>query len=89
MSRFWHRLSRFAKDAKQSQEGQSMVSYVLLAALLACGATAGMSSTASGVNHAYTQIASDLASAIPTTVPAPAKSPKSPKTPKTPKKSKA
>lgn len=73
--------------AKRSEEGQNMVSYALLIAVVAFGVTIGMSSTASGISNSYKQIAGELSSVTSSpAVPAPpAKSPKTPKAPKTPK----
>ncbi len=46
-------LVRLHKD----EAGQGMVEYVLIVALVAFAATAGMSSLASGLNSAFTEIA--------------------------------
>ncbi len=45
-------LKRLHKD----EAGQGMVEYVLIVALVAFAATAGMSSLASGLNSAFTEI---------------------------------
>ncbi len=73
------------KTAAVSDYGQNLAEFALVVALVASGSTAALSSTASGVNKAYTQISSNLASALPGSPAPPAKSPKTPKTPKTPK----
>ncbi len=44
----------------QDEAGQGLVEYMLIIALVAFAATAGMSSLASGVNSAMTKIASVL-----------------------------
>jgi pilus assembly protein Flp/PilA len=44
----------------QDEAGQGLVEYILIIALVAFAATAGMSSFASGVNSAFTQISSIL-----------------------------
>jgi len=83
------KLSLLVKKVKREEEGQNMISYVLLAALVACGATAGMSSTASGISSAYSGIANNLATAVQSPATPPAKNPKTPKTPKAPKSKKS
>jgi pilus assembly protein Flp/PilA len=45
---------------RQDEAGQGIVEYMLIIALVAFAATAGMSSLASGVNSAMTKIASVL-----------------------------
>ena len=45
---------------KKDEAGQGIVEYMLIIALVAFAATAGMSSLASGVNSAMTKIASVL-----------------------------
>jgi pilus assembly protein Flp/PilA len=44
----------------QEEAGQGLVEYILIIALVAFAATAGMSSFASGVNSAFTQISTIL-----------------------------
>jgi pilus assembly protein Flp/PilA len=53
-------LARFHKD----EEGQGLVEYLLILALVAFAATAGMGSLASGLNSAFTMVASILGSYI-------------------------
>ena len=53
-------LSRFHRD----DEGQGLVEYLLILALVAFAATAGMSSLASGLNSAFTMISSILGSYV-------------------------
>ena len=44
----------------QSEEGQDLVEYALLVALVALGATVGMQSLASGINTAFGNLANTL-----------------------------
>jgi pilus assembly protein Flp/PilA len=53
-------LGRLHKD----DEGQGLVEYLLILALVAFAATAGMGSLASGLNSAFTMVASILGSYI-------------------------
>ena len=48
----------------QNEEGQGLVEYLLIIALVAFAATAGMSSLASGLNSAFSQIGIILGSYI-------------------------
>lgn len=52
------------QDLASREEGQDLVEYALVVALIAFGATAGMKSLASGVNTAFSNISSQLGSAI-------------------------
>ena len=52
----WSSLIRLHQD----EAGQGLVEYILIIALVAFAATAGMSSFASGVNSAFTQISTIL-----------------------------
>jgi pilus assembly protein Flp/PilA len=56
INRLENALIRLRKD----EAGQGIVEYMLIIALVAFAATAGMSSLASGVNSAMTKIASVL-----------------------------
>ena len=56
MSMILNSLKRLHKD----EAGQGMVEYVLIVALVAFAATAGMSSLASGLNSAFAEIAAIL-----------------------------
>jgi pilus assembly protein Flp/PilA len=53
-------LGRLHKD----EEGQGLVEYLLILALVAFAATAGMGSLASGLNSAFTMISSILGSYV-------------------------
>jgi pilus assembly protein Flp/PilA len=46
------------------EEGQDLVEYALVVALIAFGATAGMSALAGGLNKAFNQISSTLGSYV-------------------------
>jgi pilus assembly protein Flp/PilA len=47
-----------------SEEGQDLVEYALVVALIAFGAVAGMGALATEINTAFNDISSDLASAL-------------------------
>ena len=55
-----HHLSRFQQD----DAGQGLVEYLLILALVAFAATAGMTSLATGLNSAFTQIGAIVGSYI-------------------------
>ncbi len=46
------------------QDGQDLVEYALLIALIAFGATAGMKSLATGISTAFTNISTQLSTSI-------------------------
>lgn len=46
------------------EDAQDMVEYAMVVALICFGATAGMSSLASGVNHAFGNVSTTLAANI-------------------------
>ena len=48
-------------DLMNREEGQDLVEYALVVAMIAFGATAGMSTLATGINHAFNTISSRLA----------------------------
>ena len=52
------------QDLKNREDGQDLVEYALVVALIAFGATAGMQGLASGINSAFSDVSSDLISAI-------------------------
>ncbi|HLY62089.1 MAG TPA: Flp family type IVb pilin [Terriglobia bacterium] len=56
-------LNSFAR-LNREEEGQGVVEYVLLIALVAFAATAGMSSLASSVNSAFSKVGTILAKYI-------------------------
>jgi pilus assembly protein Flp/PilA len=53
-----------AKSLVEREEGQDLVEYALVVALIAFGAITGMSALATGINHAFSQIASTLTSDV-------------------------
>jgi pilus assembly protein Flp/PilA len=52
------------QDLTSREEGQDLVEYALVVALIAFGATAGMSSLSGAINTAFGNISSTLASSI-------------------------
>jgi len=52
------------QELKNGEEGQDLVEYALVVALIAFGATAGMTSLATGINTAFSNVSSQLGSAI-------------------------
>jgi pilus assembly protein Flp/PilA len=46
------------------EDGQDMVEYALIVALIALGATAGMKTLATGIGTAFSHISTQLSSAI-------------------------
>jgi pilus assembly protein Flp/PilA len=50
------------QDFSSREEGQDMVEYALVVALVAFGATAGMKALATGLNTAFKNISTNLAS---------------------------
>jgi pilus assembly protein Flp/PilA len=51
---------------KNQEEGQDLVEYALVVALIAFGATAGMGALAGGINQAFNTISSTLSTSIST-----------------------
>jgi pilus assembly protein Flp/PilA len=52
------------QDLASREEGQDLVEYALVVALIAFGATAGMGKLASGINTAFSNISSQLVSSM-------------------------
>lgn len=50
------------QELKNSEQGQDLIEYALVVALVAFGATAGMSNLASGINTAFSNVSTKLAS---------------------------
>jgi pilus assembly protein Flp/PilA len=46
------------------EEGQDLVEYALVVALIAFGATAGMTSLASGINTAFSNVSTQLGASV-------------------------
>lgn len=49
---------------KNREEGQDLVEYALVVALIAFGATAGMSALATGINTAFSNVSTQLGNDI-------------------------
>jgi pilus assembly protein Flp/PilA len=54
------------QDLVSREEGQDLVEYALVVALIAFGATAGMGALAGGINKAFNTISTTLANSITT-----------------------
>ena len=54
------------QELKNGEEGQDLVEYALVVALIAFGATAGMTSLATGINTAFSNVSATLAADITT-----------------------
>ncbi|HWA93660.1 MAG TPA: Flp family type IVb pilin [Terracidiphilus sp.] len=52
------------QELKDREEGQDLVEYALVVALIAFGATAGMSQLATGINAAFNKISTTLNSYV-------------------------
>jgi len=52
------------QDLKNGEQGQDLVEYALVVALIAFGATAGMTSLATGINTAFSNVSSQLGASI-------------------------
>ena len=52
------------QDLKSHEEGQDLVEYALVVALIAFGATAGMSALATGINSAFSSVSTQLGTSI-------------------------
>ena len=52
------------QDLVTREEGQDLVEYALVVALIAFGATAGMSSLAGGINTAFSNVSTTLGTKI-------------------------
>jgi pilus assembly protein Flp/PilA len=52
------------QDLASREEGQDLVEYALVVALIAFGATAGMKQLATGINTAFNTISTQLVSAM-------------------------
>ena len=48
----------------KNEEGQDLIEYALLVALIALAATTGMKALAGGINNAFSSISSTLTSAV-------------------------
>ncbi|MFY9856010.1 MAG: Flp family type IVb pilin [Terracidiphilus sp.] len=52
------------QDLMSREEGQDLVEYALVVALIALGAVAGMGVLAKGINNAFTTISTTLATSL-------------------------
>lgn len=52
------------QDLKNREEGQDLVEYALVVALIAFGAVAGMNALAGGINNAFNTISTTLSTNI-------------------------
>ena len=52
------------QNLKNRDEGQDLVEYALVVALIAFGSTAGMSALAQGINTAFSQVSTNLGTSI-------------------------
>ena len=64
MSNLLHQLYMKFQALKNQEEGQDLVEYALVVALIAFGATAGMGALAGGINSAFNTISQTLATSI-------------------------
>jgi len=64
MNQFLHQLYMKCQALKNQEEGQDLVEYALVVALIAFGATAGMGALAGGINNAFNSISTTLASSL-------------------------
>lgn len=58
------KLSANLQELAWSEEGQDLIEYALVVALIAFAATVGMNSVATGINAAFTNIATTLNTSI-------------------------
>ena len=58
-----HLLTRI-QTLRAAEDGQDLVEYALVVALVAFGATAALKTLGTGLNHAFTNISSTLASSL-------------------------
>ncbi len=61
--KFWSLYSRIQKVLK-AEEGQDLIEYALVVALIAFAATAGMTTLATNINDVFTKIGSRLTTTI-------------------------
>ena len=64
MNNLYLKLMTKLQELKDREEGQDLVEYALVVALIAFGATAGMSALAGGINNAFNNISTTLGSYI-------------------------
>ena len=66
MYQFLNQLFVKFQALKNQEEGQDLVEYALVVALIAFGATAGMGALAGGINTAFNTISTTLAASVTT-----------------------
>lgn len=64
MNDFILKIAAKIQSAKMSEEGQDLIEYALLVALIAFAATAGMGTLANDINNAFKTIGNTLNSSI-------------------------
>lgn len=64
MNNMFLKLYVMFQNLKNREEGQDLVEYALVVALIAFGAVAGMSALAGGINKAFNTISTTLANDI-------------------------
>lgn len=64
MNNLYLKLMTKLQELKDREEGQDLVEYALVVALIAFGATAGMSALAGGINNAFNNISTTLGNYI-------------------------
>ena len=64
MNNLYLKLMIKLQELKNGEEGQDLVEYALVVALIAFGATAGMLALATGLNSAFNQISTTLGSYV-------------------------
>ena len=57
-------LQRFFFDLAKDESGQDLIEYALVAALIALGATAAMSSLATSISTAFSTVGSKLTASV-------------------------
>jgi pilus assembly protein Flp/PilA len=57
-------LQRFFLDLAHDESGQDLIEYALVAALIALGATAAMSSLATSISTAFSTVGSKLTASV-------------------------
>jgi pilus assembly protein Flp/PilA len=62
--RNWFLKAYMSVQALKDESGQDLIEYALVVALICFAATVGMNTVATGINNAFSTVASKLASAI-------------------------
>ena len=64
MNTLLHRVSAYLRDQIEEEQGQDLVEYALVVALIAFSAISGMRFLSSGLNHAFSDIAVTVTSNV-------------------------